>query len=346
MAVKAGIIGYGLAGRVFHAPLLPAAGITLHGVASSKPEAVKADHPEALVYETPEEMFADDAIDLVIVASPTPTHTPLAIAALEAGKHVIVDKPFAATVADADAMIAAAKKAGRILTCFQNRRWDGDFLTLRKLRDEGALGHIQSFQSHFEFFKGDGSGDRWQEKAAPGVGVQFDLGAHQVDQALVLFGRPKWVEGEAIVQRAGGEVADRFYLTMGYDGALRVQIYCSYVSPDFRTKYVVQGDQGAYRKYHMDIQEPQLREGMTPLDAGFGIEPKERFGTLSRVRNGKVINEVYPTEPGTQHEIYLRLRKAIEDGGDPPVLPSEARMTIEVIEAGVKAGETGQRMML
>ena len=178
------------------------------------------------------------------------------------------------------------------------------------------------------------------------MGVQFDLGAHQVDQALVLFGRPLWVEGEAIVQRNQGEVADQFDLKMGYDGGLRVQIYCSYVSPDFRTKYVVQGDQGAYRKYHMDIQEPQLREGKTPLDAGFGVEPKERFGTLSRVRNGKVINEVYPTEPGTQHEIYLRLRKAIEDGGDPPVLPSEARMTIEVIEAGVKAGETGQRMIV
>ncbi|MEL7212851.1 MAG: Gfo/Idh/MocA family oxidoreductase [Pseudomonadota bacterium] len=345
MAVKAGIVGYGLAGRVFHAPLLPAAGIDLHGVASSKPEVVTADHPEAVVYGTPEEMFADAAIDLVILASPTPTHTPLAIKALEAGKHVIVDKPFAATVADADAMIEAAEKAGKILTCFQNRRWDGDFLTLRKLMDEGALGDVQFFQSHFEFFKGEAQ-DRWQEKAAPGVGVQFDLGAHQVDQALVLFGRPAWVQGEAIIQRKQGEVADRFALTMGYEGGLRVQIYCSYVSPDFRMKYVVQGDQGAYRKYHMDIQEPQLRERMTPLDAGFGVEPKERFGTLTRVKNGKVINEIYPTEPGTQHEIYVRLRKAIEEGGEPPVLPAEARMTIEVIEAGVRSGEMGQRVVL
>ena len=259
MAVKAGIVGYGLAGKVFHAPLLPAAGIELHAVASSKPDAVAADHPDAVVYATPEEMFADPQINLVILASPTPTHTPLSIKALEAGKHVIVDKPFAATVADADAMISAAETAGKILTCFQNRRWDSDFLTLRKLIDEGALGAVQSFQSHFEFFKGEMQ-DRWQEKPAPGVGVQFDLGAHQVDQALQLFGRPQWVEGEAIVQRAGGAVADRFHLRLGYAGALRVQIYCSYVSPDFRTKYVVQGDQGAYRKYHMDIQEPQLRK--------------------------------------------------------------------------------------
>ena len=345
MTVKAGIVGYGLAGRVFHAPLLPAAGIDLYAVASSRPDAVNADHPEAIVYATPEELFADPEVDLVILASPTPTHTPLAIKALEAGKHVIVDKPFAATVADADAMIAAAEKAGRILTCFQNRRWDSDFLTVRKLMDEGALGEVHSFQSHFEFFKGE-TVDRWQEKAAPGVGVQFDLGAHQVDQALVLFGRPKWVEGEAVIQRPQGEVADTFFLRMGYDGPLRVQIYCSYVSPDFRTKYVVQGDQGAYRKYHMDIQEPQLREGMTPLDAGFGVEPKERHGVLTRVRNGKVFNEICPTERGTQQEIYVQLRKAIEDGGDPPVLPSEARMTIEVIEAGVRSGETGQRVIL
>ena len=339
MALRAGLAGFGLAGRVFHAPLLPAANITLGAVASSRSEEIKAAHPEAAVYGSPEEMFADPSLDLIIIATPTPTHAELAKMALAAGKHVIVDKPFAPTAVEAREMFAAAEAAGKILTCFQNRRWDGEFLTLKQLIAEDKLGAIHQFQSNFSFFKPDANPDKWQDQALPGVGVHYDLGTHVIDQAVALFGRPDWVEGEALVQRQGGAVPDYFLCRLGY-GDMRCLLTGGYFEPDFRSKYMVQGAKGAYRKWHMDVQEGQLRQGLMPGDAGFGKETQDRWGDLTT--GGETRKQ--PTVTGCHHQIYVDLAQAIETGTAPAVKPAEVITTLEIIEAMVVSGQEGRRI--
>ena len=341
MALKAGLAGFGLAGRVFHAPLLPAAGIELAAVASSRAGEIATHHPEAAVYATPEEMFADARLDLVIIATPTPTHADLAKAALAAGKHVIVDKPFAPTAEEAAEMFAAAEAAGRILTCFQNRRWDGEFLTLKQLMAEGTLGDIHEFQSNFSFYKPEADAARWQDQALPGVGVHYDLGTHVIDQAVALFGRPDWVEGEARVTRPGGAVPDKFFCRLGF-GGMRAVLSGSYYEPDFRSKYLVHGGKGSYRKWHMDIQESQLRDGMMPGDEGFGVETQDRWGEVTS--GGETRRQT--TVTGCHHQIYVDLVRAIETGSAPAVKPEEVITTLQIIEAMVISGETGQRVAL
>lgn len=339
MTVNAGIVGYGLAGRVFHAPLLAPAGLRLAAIATSQTEAPARAHPEARLHETPEALFADAGVDLVILATPTPTHGPLAMAALAAGKHVVVDKPFATSAAEADAMIAAAKDAGRMLTCFQNRRWDGDFLTVRKLVEDGTLGEVHDYRAHFDFYKPQPA-DRWQDRPGPGVGAHFDLGTHLLDQATTLFGTPDWVEGEALTQRPGGGAPDAFHMRLGW-GTRRGTLSASYFAPDFSARYVLQGDKGSFRKRHMDAQEAQLKGGIAPGDTRYGVEDPTRHGLLTEPsgRTRRV-----ETTRGDWPAFYRGVRAAIEDGAPPSVDPAEARRTIALIEA--VAASPGQRVTL
>ncbi|WP_420346820.1 oxidoreductase [Pelagibius sp.] len=342
MALKVGVVGYGLAGKVFHAPLFPAAGMDLVAVASSDAAKVQADHPGVTVHPTPAALFADPDVELAVLATPSPTHAPLMLEALAAGKHVVSDKPFTPTAAEAEQVIAAAAEAGRIATCFQNRRWDSDFLTLRKLIDEGALGEIKSYRAHFEFYKGEVA-DRWQERPAPGVGIHYDLGAHLIDQVLQLFGLPDWVEGDLVIQRQGGEIPDGFHARMGH-GALRVDLFANYYAPDHSTRYAVHGSRGSYMKRFMDIQEDQLRAGMTPLDDGYGVEPQDRWARVTTYDGGAASSRFEPSIPGAHHRFYALLREAIETGTPPPVLAEEARDTIRVIEAIAESSKTGRRV--
>ena len=342
MTVRVGLVGYGLAGKVFHAPLFAAAGVDLVAVASSDPAKVLADHPGVRVHPTPAALFADPDVDLAVLATPSPTHPALMLEVLAAGKHVVSDKPFTPSVAEAETVIAAAAEAGRTATCFQNRRWDSDFLTLRQLIESGELGEIRSYRAHFEFYRAD-VGDRWQEKPAPGVGIHYDLGAHLIDQVLQLFGLPDWVEGDLVIQRAGGEIADGFHARMGH-GPLRVDLFGSYFAPDHSTRYAVHGTRGSYMKRFMDIQEDQLRDGMTPLDEGYGVEPQDRWARVTTY-DGEVASARFePSIPGAHQQFYALLREAIENGGPPPVRAEEARDTIRVIEAIRESSETGRRV--
>jgi len=342
MALRVGLVGYGLAGKVFHGLLFSAAGLELAAVASSNSAKVQADHPGVKVHPSPAELFADPAVDLVVLATPSPTHPTLMLEALAAGKHVVSDKPFTPSVAEAEAVIAAAARAGRIATCFQNRRWDSDFLTLRHLIESGELGEIRSYRAHFEFYRAEVA-DRWQEKPAPGVGIHYDLGAHLIDQALQLFGLPDWVEGDLVIQRAGCEIADGFHARMG-KGDVRIDLFGNYFAPDHSTRYAIHGTRGSYMKRFMDIQEEQLRAGMTPLDEGYGIEPQDRWARVTTYRGGEASARFEPSLPGAHHHFYALLREAIESGGSPPVLAEEARDTIRVIEAIRDSSETGRRV--
>ncbi len=344
MSIGVGLVGFGLSGRVFHAPLLKAAGLTLVAVSSSESEKVHAAYSDLHVHSTAAELFDDPNVELAIIASPSSTHAELAIAALNAGKHVVVDKPFASTVAEADEIIKTAEYTAKIVTCFQNRRWDSDFLTIQKLLRSGDLGDISSYRAHFEYFKPD-IVQKWQERPAPGVGIHYDLGTHLVDQALYLFGVPDWVEGDVLVQRTNGQIPDAFHARMAKN-SMRIDLFASYYCADFSSRYAIHGSQGSYKKSHMDIQEQQLRSGLTPLHKGFGIEPKASWATVTRYKDGVMTKKSEPSVPGCHHQFYSELRHAIETNSPPPVLATEARETIRVIESIVQSSQSGSRVVL
>ena len=346
MTVRAGLTGYGLSGQVFHAPLFEAAGIDLTCVASSNAEKVHADFPGITVHPNYDALLADDKVDLVVLATPSELHAEQLIKALAAGKHVIAEKPFTTTVAEADAVIAAAKSANRIATCFQNRRWDGDYLTIRQLIDSDVLGDVRSYRAHFDIYR-PLQPEVWREKPGAATGVHYDLGTHLADQALALFGRPDWVQGDLAAQRPGARVVDTCHIRMGYGkDDLRVDLFGSLFPTDDTCRFCVHGTKGSYIKRYMDVQEEQMRGGMKATEKGFGIEPESRWGRLTlAVTDTETTASTHPTLPGTHYEIYAQLKAAIENNTPPPVLMDEARLTMQVIEAAVESSESGRRVV-
>ena len=339
--LRVGLVGYGLAGRVFHAALYPAAPVELVAVASSDAAKVRAEHPRVRVHDDAAGLIADEAIELVVLASPTPTHVPLMLEAIAAGKHVMSDKPFAPSVAEATRVIEAAERAGVVATCFQNRRRDADFLTLKRLLAEDALGEVTHYRAHFDAWSVPR--ERWQERDVPGVGVHYDLGAHLFDQALQLFGMPDWIQGDVRRVRPDGVIVDAFHALMG-KGALRIEVSASLAAADHRLRYRVHGTRGSWTKSYMDPQEPQLRhEGLLVTDPRYGVEPDAHHGTLTAIVDGQPVSRTLPSERGDWPGLYADLARAIRSGEPPPVLASESREAIRLIEALVESAESGRR---
>lgn len=271
------LVGYGNAGRIFHAPLIQSVpGLQLHTVVSSKPAAVLADWPAVMVVPTLEDALANPAIELVVVATGNDSHYTIAHAALRAGKHVVVDKPCTVTLAQTQTLLALARENGRILTVFQNRRWDADFLGLQQLLASGELGRVTHFESHFDRFRPTVP-DRWREKDQPGSGLWFDLGAHLVDQALVLFGAPADILLDLGRQREGAEVNDYFHAILRYPQHrdLRVVLHGSTLVAGLGPRFAVHGTQGSFVKYGLDTQEDTLKTGARPQygDSAWGADP-------------------------------------------------------------------------
>ena len=334
------LLGFGLAGRVFHAPLVDATpGLRLHTVVSSDPARVASAYPQARVLADPQAAFADPDIDLVVVATPNHTHAPLALAALAAGKHVVVDKPFALDLTEARAMIEAADRAGRRLSVFHNRRWDADFLALRALLAEGRLGEVAELHSHFDRFRPQVP-DRWRDRAGPGAGLWYDLGPHLVDQALALFGPPLAVNADLAQQRDGAQATDYFHVQLRYP-RLRVVLHAGALVPAAALpahglRFAVHGTGGSWIKHGLDPQEDALRAGMLPGSDGWGRDP--RPGSWLRVAGDGTVHEAAPPAPaGDYPAYYARLRDAIVDGTAPPVTGEDALLVMRVIEAGLRS---------
>lgn len=345
MRLRIGLVGYGLAGKVFHTPLYGAAGVELVAVASSEAAKVHADHPGVRIHKDASALIADPDVDLVVLASPSFTHAPLMMEALAGGKHVLSDKPFTATVAEADAVIAAAQSAGLIATCYQNRRFDADFLTLRELINSGRLGDVVHYESNIDRFNPDAR-DRWQEQERPGVGLHYDLGAHLIDQALVLFGSPDWVQADVQKQREGSSIIDSFQLRMG-QGRRRIELNAGMLVPDNSLRFRVHGTRGSWIKHHLDPQEDQLRfQAIGPEDERYGWEQDTHLGTLSEMVDGELRSSRTPSQRGDWARLYRELSAAVRHGAALPVLPVEARNVIAVIEAMVESSEGGHRVDL
>ncbi|CAD7377216.1 oxidoreductase [Xanthomonas arboricola] len=334
------VVGYGYVGRTFHAPLIAGTpGLALHSVVSSKPQQVQADFPDVTVLADLETALADPALDAVVLATPNQTHAPYALQALAAGKHVLVDKPFALDAAQAREVVAAAAAAGRIVSVFQNRRWDADFLTVRRLIDEGQLGEVVEFHSHFDRFRPQVR-DRWRESDIPGAGLWYDLGPHLLDQALQLFGTPQAIGADLQRQRNQARSDDYFHVTLRYP-RLRVILHAGSLVADSGLRFAVHGTRGSYLKHGLDTQEDQLRAGRRPGTAGWGVDPLP--GTLTRVDDeGRVHTHQPDTTPGDYRQCYAAFRDALAGAGPAPVSGADAVQVMELLELAQRSAASGQ----
>ncbi|MGI4861838.1 MAG: oxidoreductase [Janthinobacterium lividum] len=320
-ALRVGLIGYGSASKTFHAPLVSTTpGLRLVAVSSSNAAKVHADLPDVTVDATPEALLARDDIDLVIIPTPNATHFPLALAALQQGKHVVVDKPFTLSLAEAEQLAAVAAERRLLLTVFHNRRWDADFLAVQKLVRSGGLGRISVFESTFPYFRPE-LRDRWRERAGEGGGLWNDLGPHLVDQALQLFGMPQGIYLDAQPLREGAQTDDYFTAILRYAdkrAILRVNASAGLPAP----RFVVQGTLASYSKFGIDGQEDALRAGQRP-GIGWGHDPL--VGALRRHADGKTLP--YPSPSGDYPAFYASVRDALRARAahpDASVLPAAA----------------------
>ncbi|MFF9405844.1 Gfo/Idh/MocA family oxidoreductase [Streptomyces anandii] len=354
--LRAGLVGYGLAGSVFHAPLIAATeGLVLDTVVTSNPERqaqARAGFPDVRTVAAPDELFARSAeLDLIVVASPNKTHVPLATAALEAGLPVVVDKPVAGTAAEARQLSALAEERGLLLSVFQNRRWDNDFLTLRELIAEGELGDVWRFESRFERWRPQLKGG-WRESGDPVEigGLLYDLGSHVVDQALVLFGPVTRVYAESVVRRAGAETDDDTFIALTHANGVRSHLYVSATAAQLGPRFRVLGSRAGYVKYGLDPQEADLRDGRRPGrpgPGGWGAEEESLWGRLgageSPLTGG---GRPVPTLPGDYPAYYAAVAAALREGAPNPVTAGEAAAALDVLEAARRSAREGVAVTL
>ena len=342
------LVGYGLAGRVFHAPFIDATpGVELAAIVTSDPDRrsqAAAAHPGAALFETADALWAASAdlgVELAVVATPNRSHVTVALAALGAGLGVVVDKPLAATVEDGRRIVAEADRLGRFLSVFHNRRWDGDFLTVRRLIDAGELGAVWRFESRYERWRPDPKPGAWRERSSPADagGLLADLGSHLIDQAVVLFGPPLSVYAELGRRRAGVEVDDDTFVALQHRGGETSHLWASSVASRPGPRFRVLGAAAGYVVWGMDPQERALRAGQSPAHAGWGESPPGRWGTVGI---GEDDVAPVPTEIGDYGRFYQGVVAAARQGHPPPVAPGDALATLEVIDAARRSAALGR----
>ena len=346
--LRAGLVGYGFAGQTFHAPVLSAVpGLELAAVASSRPHKVHADWPGVAVVPDAAALVGRSDIDLVVVATPNAQHHPVAKAALEAGKHVVVDKPFTLDVAEARELELLARRNNRVLAVYQNRRFDADYLTLKDLLASGELGRLVYLESHFDRFRPEVR-DRWREQKVPGAGLWVDLGSHLVDQAVQLFGAPDTLQLDTAALRDGAQVEDYFHAVLRYESGphapLRVVLHATTLAAHAAPRYIVHGTRGSYIKHGVDPQEDALRAGQRPPMAGWGADPQDGELVVPASDGGEPQRQVWPTRAGNYLEYYAAVRDAILGQGPNPVPPEQAVALMELLDLGARSAAEGKAL--
>ena len=329
--IKVGIIGYGLSGRYLQAPFFgtnPAFSLEAVVTNSFNP---KEQFPDIQVFKSADELIENPEIDLISICSPSDTHFALAKKTLLAGKHCLVEKPFTATKAEAEELFDLAKKLGKVITAFQNRRFDSDFLTVQKVLGRGVLGDIISYEAHFDRYKPVLNPKKWKETVQPANGILYDLGSHILDQALVLFGKPIKASGEKFTQREGSDIDDAFDMRLNY-GRLKVKLSASLLVKKQGPRYTIHGTKGSFIKYGIDVQEDHSKEGLLPNNPSFGIEPENEFGLLVYEKDGLDFSERIPTEKGNWNGFFDNLAETIHGKAEIEVKDFQILEQIRILE--------------
>lgn len=334
--LRVGLVGYGMAARIFHAPFLrvnPRLRVT-HVVERHRQDSLAA-FPQATIVRSIEELLSQP-VELVVVLTPNASHYEIAAAALRAGKHVVVDKPFTVSSREAGVLIALAKQTGRVLSVFHNRRWDGDFLTVRELVEQESLGRLVELESAFYRYRPVSEQGAWREHPGPGAGLLYDLGPHLIDQALVLFGRPDAVTADLRRLRDPQLVDDCFDIRLHYSG-LRVRLKATLLARAPGPRFILHGTHGSYVKFCPDPQEEALKQGQPPDSPGWGTEPESRWGVLYTGEGEAAEERTIATRPGRYHAYYENICDAVEGRTPPAVTAEQARATVRLIEAACES---------
>ncbi|HYI76708.1 MAG TPA: oxidoreductase [Chryseolinea sp.] len=331
--IKTALLSYGMSGEIFHAPLLAVnPGFELSMVLQRNSDKAKQRYPHTKIARTVDEVISDSDIELVVINTPNDSHYQFATKALESGKHVIVEKPFTVTTKEADTLIALAKKTNRQLTVFQNRRWDGDFMTVKKVVDNKWVGKIAEFELHYDRYRNYIEANTWKEEQGPGSGILYNLGSHMLDQVLVLFGMPLDVDARVGTQRPNGKVEDYYDIRLSYEDFHAI-VKSSYLVREATPRYILHGTEGSFIKYGIDPQEQALKEGKIPGSAGWGTEGKELWGKLNTNVGGLHFEGSIETIAGDYTQFYKNVYEAIRESKPLAVRPEESKNVIQLIEA-------------
>jgi predicted dehydrogenase len=330
--IQTGIIGFGLSGRVFHAPFLHTHhGFEIRKIVERHKDDSKSIYPYVQVVDDYNELLKDPEIELIVVCTPNTLHFAMVQESLKAGKHVVVEKPFTPTSNDADELIKLAESMNRYIFVYQNRRWDGDFITISKVLKSGVLGNIEEYEAHFDRYKPEINPFAWRDFLEPGAGILYDLGSHLIDQALCLFGRPTSILADIQSQREGSEVDDYFRLQLKYK-SLNVFLTAGMLVEDPGPRYVIHGVLGSYVKFGIDPQEKALQEGQMPEGDDWGAENLENWGMITIDYQDLNIDGSIETEHGNYMGFYDNVYDVLRNDDTVAVKPEDARNVIRIIE--------------
>lgn len=335
--INTALCSFGMSGRVFHAPFITTVpGYRLQGVWERTKNAAAEKYPGTQTYRSLDALLSDAAVELVVVNTPSVTHFDYAQQCLEAGKHVVVEKPFTATVQQAETLIALAEEKKKVLSVYQNRRYDSDFRTVKKVLANNWLGELVEVNIHYDRYVPALSPKVHKETPTPAVGCLYDLGAHLIDQALQLFGMPQAVFADIAANRPGSQVDDYFDLKLFYP-TFRVILKSSYYVREALPGYQLHGKKGSFIKPKTDVQETRLQAGSIPGGDTWGTEPETERGLLHTEKDGTVIREYITSERGNYGDYYTALYNAIVNNGPVPVKAEEAMQVIQVIETAFRS---------
>lgn len=337
--INTAILSFGMSGRVFHAPFINTLEeFNFYAVWERSKSSAQEKYPGVIIYRSLEVLLQDEKLELVIVNTPNYTHFEYAKKALLAGKHVVVEKPFTVTVAEGEELIELAQKQNKILSVYQNRRYDSDYKTVKKIIEEGWLGKMVEAEFHFDRYKEELSPKVHKEIPGPGTGALYDLGSHLIDQALQLFGMPDGVFADIRIIRSLSKVDDYFELLLYYS-TMRVRLHSSYLVREALPGYILHGTKGSFIKAKTDVQEAALQAGKVPGSADWGREPDSEKGLLHTEKNGKTIREYIASLQGNYSDYYKGLYQAIRNKGTAPVSAEDGLNVIKIIIAAFTASQ-------
>ncbi len=344
--ITSAIVGFGLSGRVFHAPFMHhSTQFDLTKIAQRTSDSAKAEYPNVESVNSLQEILDDKTIELVVVATPNETHFEMAAKVLKAGKHLVIEKPFAVSVEETRELISLAESNHLNMFVFHNRRWDGDFLTVQRIIEQNFLGKIVEYEAHYNRFKPELNPKPWKEAKGPGSGILYDLGTHIIDQAVCLFGKPNSVTAHLFKQRKETKIDDAFDVLLEY-ASLKVTLKSTLLAKEEGPRYIIHGRNGSFVKSGIDPQEDDMVAGISPVSENWGVDNKNNWGLLNTNLNGLQFQGRVETIRGNYWGFYENVYTVMRESGSIAIPPSSAQITTEIIESAIKSHQTGTKIIL